>query len=207
MPRSVSYDVADQILPTCQGLPGRLSADSPAANPADGTVLIGPARCLRYRLDVPLVDVVGLTCRLRFRYPEPIVSSSLRILQLGDAFDLGLEPLTTCRALVRIRLQRIRHDLGQLANPGTRFAEVRFDWHISGKTFLRVDGRLVGYHDTLGRGSRLTIEDVTFGPAPALEQLPGQSPAQRYQLDDFSVRVLHGRPHRPRRHLTVVHRP
>ncbi|HEY9334243.1 hypothetical protein [Kribbella sp. NPDC050459] len=202
MPRSVSYEF-DEILPTCQGLPGSLAPGSPTADPADGTVLIGPARSLHYLLDTPLRDVVGLSCRLRIKYPAPTVSSSLRILQLGDAFDLGLEPLTTYRALVRVRLHQVRHDLGQLANPGTRFAELRLDWHTSGKTFLRVDGRLVGYHDTLGRGRRLTIEDVTFG---AVAVLP-DAPAQHYQLREFSVSALLARPRWPHRYRTVVHRP
>ncbi|MET9270656.1 hypothetical protein [Kribbella sp. NPDC003557] len=203
MPRSVSYEFPDQILPTCQGLPGSLAPGSPTADPADGSVRIGPARSLHYQLDTPLCDVIGLSCRVRIKYPTPTVTSSLQILQLGDAFDLGLEPLTTCRALVRVRLQQVSHDLGQVANPSTRFVELRFDWHTSGKTFLRVDGRLVGYHDTLGRGRRLSIADVTFGPATSLPQVP----AQQYQLDEFSVRALVGRPHRPHRHRTVVHRP
>lgn len=202
MPRSVSYEFED-ILPTCQGLPGSLAPGSATADPADGTLLIGPSRSLHYLLDTPLCNVVGLSCRLRIKYPAPTAGSSLRILQLGDEFDLGLEPLTTGRAVVRVRLQQVRHDLGQLANPGTRFAELRFDWHTSGKTFLRVDGRLVGYHDTLGRGRRLTIEDVTFGAATS----PLESPAQHYQLDEFSVRALLGRPHWPHRHRMVVHRP
>lgn len=204
MPRSVPYDeFADQVLPTCQGLPGSLAPGSPAADPADGTVPIGPSRSLHYLLDTPLSDVIGLSCVLRIKHPAPTVSSSLRILQLGDAFDLGLEPLTTCRALIRVRLQHVRHDLGQLATPSPHFVELRLDWHTSGKTFLRVDGRLVGYHDTLGRGRRLSIADVTFGPATALPE----SVAPQYQLDEFSVRALLGRPHRPHRYRTVVHRP
>jgi hypothetical protein len=202
MAPSVPYEFPDQLLPMCHGLPGSLAPGSPAADPADGTVLIGPDHSLHYRLDRPLADVVGLSCRLRIRHPAPPVTSSLAVLRLGDAFDLGLEPLTAWRSLVRVRVQRVSHDLGQLPISGPQFTELRFDWHIKGKTYLRVDGRLVGYHDTLARGSRLTIEDVTFGPAGS----HWDDPAQHYQLNDFSIRVLHGRPHHPRRHLTVVHR-
>ncbi|MEU8225707.1 hypothetical protein [Kribbella sp. NPDC048915] len=230
MPPSVPYEFPDQILPMCHGLPGSLSPGSPAADPADGTVVIGPAHSLRYRLDTPLADVVGISCRVRIRHLVPPVTSSLQILRLGDAFGLGLEPLTAWRALVRVRLQRVSHDLGQVPNLGARFMDLQFDWHIKGKTYLRVDGRLVGYHDTFARGSRLTIEDITFGPDVGLPGalpagLPGALPvqpatlrqdpagtlvadrAQSYQLDRFSVGVVLGRPHRPRRHLSVVHRP
>ncbi|MFD3403979.1 hypothetical protein ACFWUU_25055 [Kribbella sp. NPDC058693] len=200
MLRRVSSEFPDPVPPTCQGLPGSISPGAPTADPADGTLPIGPTRILRYRLDTPLLDVIGLSCLLRIKHPAPTVSSSLRILQLGDAFDLGLEPLTTRQALIRVKLQRVVHDLGQLPTPSTRFTELRLDWHTSGKTFLRVDGRLVGYHDRLGRNHRLSIEEVTFGSDTG-------APAAQYQLDEFSVRVLLSRPRWPRRHTTVVRRP
>jgi hypothetical protein len=206
MLRRVSSEFPDAVLPTCQGLPGSLSPGAPTADPSDGTLPIGPARSLRYQLDAPLVDVIGLSCLLRIKHPAPTVSTSLRILQLGDAFDLGLEPLTSRQALIRVRLQRVIHDLGQLPTPSARFAELRLDWHTSGKTFLRVDGRLVGYHDKLGRGHRLSIEEVTFGSDTGSPGSPG-SPGSQYQLDEFSVRVLLSRPRWRRRHTTVVRRP
>ncbi|MFI7061294.1 hypothetical protein ACIBL3_09945 [Kribbella sp. NPDC050124] len=186
----------DHDVQALQGLPGSLSPGSPALQPSDGAVLIAPGRGLNYVLDTPLVDVVGLSCRLRIRQTDPAVTSSLRILRLGNSFDLRLEPLTAFQALVRVRLHRIWHDIGQLPNSISRFADLRFDWHTSGKTYLRVNDRLVGYHDALSRGSRLTIEDVTFGSA---ESLPS-SPEQHYELGDFYVRALCRRSRWSRRH-------
>ncbi|MEV0288011.1 MULTISPECIES: hypothetical protein [unclassified Kribbella] len=189
----------DHDLRSLHGLPGTWSPASPALDPSDGTVLVAPGRALRYVLDTPLLDVVGISCRLRIKQPDPAVASSLRILRLGNSFDLRLEPLTTFQALVRVRLHRSRHDIGQLPNPTTHFVELRFDWHTNGKTYLRVDGRLVGYHDALSRGSRLTIEDVTFGSARSLPTCPDQ----HYELGDFYVRALSPRTRWSRRRTTA----
>jgi hypothetical protein len=194
------HEVPDRNIPSLQGLPGSLAPGSLAPSPSEDTVLIAPGRRLHYVLDTPLLDVIGVSCQLRFKHPARAVTSSVRILRLGDDFDLSLEALTTFQALVRIRLHRAWHDIGQLPSPSTRFAELRFDWHTSGKTYLRVDGRLVGYHDALSRGARLTIEDVTFGSP---ESLPA-SPDAHYQLGDFFVRTLSRRKLWPRRHPTVV---
>jgi hypothetical protein len=195
------HNFPDTNIRPLQGLPGSLSPGSLALSPSEGTVLIAPGRSLHYVLDTPLVDVIGVSCLLRFKHPGRTVNSSLRILRLGDEFDLSLEPLTTFQAGVRIRLHRAWHDIGQLPNPSTRFAELRFDWHTSGKTYLRVDGRLVGYHDALSRGARLSIEDVTFGSP---ESLPTSSDPH-YQLGEFFVRALSRRARRPQRHPAVVH--
>ncbi|HET6297172.1 MAG TPA: hypothetical protein VFG33_27550 [Kribbella sp.] len=153
-------------------------------------MLITPDRSLHYVLDTPLVDVIGISCLLRIRHPQQVLTSSRQIIRLGDAFELGLEPLTTFQALVRVRLQGRRHDLGQLASPNPRFAELRFDWHTSGKTYLRVDGRLVGYHDALSPGARLMIDDVAFG---FLESVP-PSPDPSNQIGRFFLRALRRRP-------------
>lgn len=193
----------DHNIRSLEGLPGSLSPSSLALSPSEGTLLIAPGRSLHYVLDTPLVDVIGVSCQLRIKHPGRTVSSSLRIIRLGDDFDLSLEPLTTRQALVRVRLHRVWHDIGQLPNPSTHFAELRFDWHTSGKTYLRVDGRLVGYHDALSRGSRLTIDDVAFGSP---ESVPA-APDPHYQLGEFFVRALSRRARRPRRHATAVRRP
>jgi len=189
------YEYSDQDPRSLLALPGRLSASSPAPQPSEGTVLITPDRSLHYVLDTPLVDVIGISCLLRIRHPQQVLSSSRQIIRLSDAFELGLEPLTTFQALVRVRLQGRRHDLGQLASPNPRFAELRFDWHTSGQTFLRVDGRLVGYHDALSPGARLTIDDVAFG---FLESVP-PSPDPSNQIGRFFLRALRRRPPWPRR--------
>lgn len=189
----------DHDVRSLQGLPGSLSPGSPTLDPSDGAVLIAPGRSLSYVLDTPLEDVVGLSCRLRIRQSDPAVTSSLPILRLGDSFDLRLEPLTAFQALVRVRLHRVWHDIGQLPNSISRFAELRFDWHTSGKTFLRVDGRLVGYHDALSRGSRLTIKDITFGSAGSLPTAADQP----YQLGEFYVRALSPRTRWSRRRTTA----
>ncbi|MEI8412273.1 MULTISPECIES: hypothetical protein [unclassified Kribbella] len=196
------HEFPDHNVRSFQGLPGSFSPDSPPLSPAEGTVLIAPGRGLRYVLDTPLLDVIGVSCLLRFKHPGPVDSSS-RIIGLGDEFDLRLERLTTFQALVLVRLHGAWHDIGQLPNPSTRFAELRFDWHTSGRTYLRVDGRLVGYHDALSRGSRLTIEDVTFGSPESLPTLSGP----RYQLGEFFVRALTRRTRWPRRRPADVRRP
>ncbi|WP_371402099.1 hypothetical protein OHA10_29875 [Kribbella sp. NBC_00662] len=184
-----------------RGLPGTWSPGPLAPGPAGGIATIAPGRSLHYVLDTPLVEVVGISCLLRFKHPGRIVDSSVRILRLGEAFELSLEPLTTFRALVRIRLHRSWHDIGQLANPATCFTELGFDWHTSGKTYLRVDGHLVGYHDALSRGARLSISDITFGsPEPVLT-----SPAPCYELGEFSVRTRTRRTRWPRRQPADVH--
>jgi hypothetical protein len=188
-------DFPDHNIRSLEGLPGSLSPSSLALSPSEGTVLIAPGRSLHYVLDAPLVDVIGVSCQLRFKHPGRTVSSSLRILRLGDDFDLSLEPLTTRQALIRVRLHGAWHDIGQLPNPTTHFAELRFDWHTSGKTYLRVDGRLVGYHDALSRGSRLSIESIPTVPDP------------HYQLGEFLVRALSRRGPWRRRHATAVRRP
>jgi hypothetical protein len=193
----------DHNIRSLEGLPGSLSPSSLALSPSVGTVLIAPGRSLHYVLDTPLVEVIGVSCQLRIKHPGRTVSSSLRIVRLGDDFDLSLEPLTTRQALVRVRLHRAWHDIGQLPNPSTHFAELRFDWHTSGKTCLRVDGRLVGYHDALSRGSRLRIDDVAFGSP---ESVPTATDPH-YQLGEFFVRALSRRARWPRRHATVVRRP
>ena len=193
----------DHNIRSLEGLPGSLSPHSLALSPSEGTVLIAPGRSLHYVLDTPLVDVIGVSCQLQLKHPGRTVSSSLRILRLGDEFDLSLEPLTSFQALVRVRLHRAWHDIGQLPNPSTHFAELRFDWHTSGKTYLRVDGRLVGYHDALSRGSRLTIEDVAFGSPASIPSAPDP----RYQLGEFFVRALSRRRHWGRRRATAVRRP
>lgn len=178
-------DFPDHNIRSLQGLPGGLSPASLPLSPSEGTVLIAPGRSLHYVLDAPLVEVIGVSCRLRMKHPGRTVSSSVRILRLGDAFELSLEPLTSFQAVIRVRLNRAWHDIGQLPNPSTHFVELRFDWHTSGKTYLRVDGRLVGYHDALSRGSRLTIEDVAFGSP---ESVPA-SADPHYQLGEFFVRA------------------
>jgi hypothetical protein len=187
------HEFPDHDIRSLQGLPGRLSPGSPTLDPSDGTVLIAAGRSLHYILDTPLLDVFGVSCRLRFEHPGRAVSSSLQILRLGDAFELSLEPLTTFQALIRVRLRRAWHDIGQLPIPTTRRTDLRFDWHTSGKTYIRVDGRLVGYHDALSRGSRLTISDVTFGSPESLPTAPGG-----YQLSEFFVRALSRRARWPR---------
>ncbi|TCC07808.1 hypothetical protein [Kribbella soli] len=196
------HEFPDHDVRSLQGLPGTWSSESLALGSSGDTMLIAPGRSLRYVLDTPLVDVIGVSCQLRFKHPGRAVTSSVRILRLGDEFDLSLEPLTTFQALVRIRLHGAWHDIGQLPSPSTRFAELRFDWHTSGKTYLRVDGRLVGYHDALSRGARLTISDIAFGSP---ESLP-TSPDPLYQLGDFFVRTLSRRTRWPRRHPAAVRR-
>jgi hypothetical protein len=196
------HEFADGDIRSIRGLPGSLSPGSAALSPSGGTMLISPGRSLHYVLETPLLDVVGVSCLVRFRRPGQAVDSSVQILRLGDEFILSLEPLTTFQALVRVRVHRVWHDIGQLPNPSSRFAELRFDWHTNGKTFFRVDGRLVGYHDALSRGSRLTIEDVAFGPPDSFATVPDS----HYQLGEFSVRALRRHP-RWRRHGTTVHTP
>ncbi|MEV4262587.1 hypothetical protein [Kribbella sp. NPDC049584] len=184
-----------------QGLPGSLSPGSLALSPSEGIILIAPGRSLQYVLETPLLDVVGVSCSVRFRHPGRAVSSSVRIIRLGEEFMLSLEPLTTFQALVRVRVHRVWHDIGQLPNPSSSFVELGFDWHTSGKTYLRVDRRLVGYHDALSRGSRLTIEDVAFGSPES----PAGSSDPHYQLGEFSVRALSRHARWPRRHVAAVH--
>lgn len=196
------YEYSDQDPRSLLALPGHLSASSPASEPSEGAVLITPDRSLHYVLDAPLVDVIGISCLLRIRLPDQELSSSRQIIRLGDAFELGLEPLTTFQALVQVRIQGRRHYLGQLATPSPRFAELRIDWHTSGKTYLRVDGRLVGYHDALGSGARLRITDVAFG---FLEPVP-PSPDPSNQIGRFSLRVLRRRPPWPRRRSSASSR-
>ncbi|MER7251279.1 hypothetical protein [Kribbella sp. NPDC000426] len=197
------HEFADTNIRSFQGLPGNLSPGSLAPSPSDGVLLIAPGRSLHYVLETPLLDVAGVSCVVRFRHPAQAVDSSVRILRLGDEFVLGLEPLTKFQALVRVRVHRVWHDIGQLPTPSSRFAEVRFDWHTNGKTYFRVDGRLVGYHDALSRGSRLTISDVAFGAPESL----ATSPDPHYQLGEFSVRALSRHARWPRRHASGVRKP
>jgi hypothetical protein len=194
------HEFEDHQVRTLQGLPGSLSPHSLTLEPSDGIVLIAPDRSLHYVLDTPLVEVVGISCRLRFERPGVAVSSTVHILRLGKAVELSLEPLTSYQALVRVRVHRKYHDLGQLPNSNTHFVELRLDWHTNGKTYLRVDGRLIGYHDALSRGSRLTIEDVAFG---GLKSGPTATDS-RYQLGEFGIRALNRRSYWPRRNGTAV---
>ncbi|MGW7680720.1 hypothetical protein ACWGID_08285 [Kribbella sp. NPDC054772] len=189
------HEFPDHQVETLHGLPGRLAPNSLVLEPSAGIVLIAPGRSLHYVLDTPLTEVVGVSCRLRFERPGLAVSSSVPILRLGNAVELSLEPLTTYQALVRVQVHRKYHDLGQLPNASTHFVELRLDWHTNGKTYLRADGRLIGYHDAFSRGSRLTIEDVTFGR-------PGSVPTAtdaRFQLGEFFIRALNRRTYWPRR--------
>jgi len=142
-------------------------------------------RSHHYVLDEPVIDVIGLSCLVRISHPRQVLGSSSQIVRVGDAFELGLEPLTTFRAFVRVRIQGRQHDLGQLPVLHPNFAELRLDWHTSGKTYLRVDGRLIGYHDALGAGARLTITDVAFGfPEPV-----SATPDPDNRIDQFYLRV------------------
>jgi hypothetical protein len=194
------HEFADRNPGSIQGLPGSLSPDSLALSPSEGIILIAPGRSLQYVLETPLLDVIGVSCSVRFRHPGRAVSSSVRIIRLGEEFSLSLEPLTTFRALVRVRVHRVWHDIGLLPNPSSNFTELRFDWHTSGKTYFRVDGRLVGYHDALSRGCRLTIADVAFGSPESL----ATSSEPHYQLGEFSVRTLSRHARWPRRQAATV---
>jgi len=135
--------------------------------------------------------------------------AGLEALLAGRTLDPGLGPFArrasdAVTGRVRVFFTLLAHydrlaDAARAEPDG--FVLTHGEPHLA--NFLRVDGRLVGYHDTLGRGRRLTIEDVTFG---AVAVLP-DAPAQHYQLREFSVGAVSFRKKWTHRYRTVVHRP
>jgi hypothetical protein len=160
---------------------------------------IVPGRGFRYLLEDTLDQVIGISGRVRVRFPFPGGSPHpIPIMQLGNQveFQIFQKPLeinpgvaaTAPLGTARLRIGQTVVELGTvnlLPMPPFWFTELRFDWHTSGPTRLLQDGKLVGYHNAVEPGIWFDIPDVRFG-------MPDLTPATEpgYSISRVFVHVL-----------------
>jgi hypothetical protein len=185
------HEFPDEDIHSLQALPGSLTVGPVALHPQGGAVQITPGRGFRYDLRHPLRDVIGVSCRIRLRYPFQGVAGG-PVVRLGNAVRLlALTfPAPNNALFVRVRVGETELDLGgpgiRLAVPFPQYVELRFDWHTSGQAYLRADGRLVRYHNALSPAARFTVADITLGlpDADATQSRP------RYEIGRLFIRAL-----------------
>jgi hypothetical protein len=187
----------DEDIGSLQALPGSLTPDTLALNPHRGGVQITPGRGFEYSLAQPLDDIIGVSGRVRLRYPIQGVTHPVPIMRAGDTAAFGVQPLpldpgainppelaAPARTLLRIEATEVQ--LGVVMLPHRRFVNLRFDWHTSGQARLLLDGRLVGYQNALSPAARLTVADIAFG----LADWPSTATSPRYEVGRLFVRAL-----------------
>jgi hypothetical protein len=185
------HEFPNEDIRSLQALPGSLTFGAVPLSPRDGAVQISPGRGFRYVLRDPLRDVIGVSCRIRLRYPFQGVAGG-PVVRLGDAVRVLVLtfPAPDSALFVRVRVGETELDLGgpgiRLALPFPQFVELRFDWHTSGQAYLRADGRLLRYHNALSPAARLTVADITLG----LPDSPATSIHPRYEIGRLFIRAL-----------------
>ena len=180
------HEFRDRNIRSVQALPGSVIAASPALAPADGMVSVRPGRGFQYRLADPLTEVVGVSCRVRFRFPFQGTTNAARLVALQPSFELFVHGTT--HGVIRVRA-RVGQAVVELADPfitDPAFMDLRFDWHTTGQAFLRVDNELVGYQNQYMPGGRFQVTDVAFG----LLDVDPAIPTPRYDLAKVFIRAL-----------------
>ncbi len=162
-------------------------------------VWITPGRGFKYVLENNLDQVIGVSGRVRVRFPFPGGSDNpFPIMELGDQvkFNILQKPLevnprvaaTTPAGTALLRIGQTELELGTvdlLPMPPFWFTELRFDWHTSGPTRLLQNGKMVGYHNAVEPGLWFDIPSVTFG----MPDLPSAT-EPGYAISRVFVRVL-----------------
>jgi hypothetical protein len=159
------------------------------------TVQITPGRGFEYSLAEPLDEVIGISGRLRLRYPIQTGINPVPIMRVGDMAEFTIRPFldplfnpaevaAPARGFLRIGQTEIA--LGVIVFAHRRFIDVRFDWHSSGQARLLQDGRLVGYQNAVASTAQLEVNKVVFG----LPNAPIGARNPRYEIGRVFVRVL-----------------
>lgn len=155
---------------------------------------IKPGLGFTYGLAEPLDRVVGVSGRLRVRYPVQAVTAPVTLMDVG--VDVGFriqpqpnpavggEPASLAHGLLRVGPTEV--DLGVVRLPHRRYVDLRFDWHTSGQARLVLNRRLVGYHHAVAPGAELDVNGVGFG----LAGLPPTATNPRYQVGRVFVRAM-----------------
>jgi hypothetical protein len=190
------HEFPSEDIRSLQALPGSLTPGTLALNPHEGKVQITPGRGFRYVLGAPLRDVIGVSCRIRVRYPIQGVLHPVSLVRVGEDVEFAVRPLPfdagshpdelagEARSLLRIGSAEV--DLGLVVLPHRRFVELRLDWHTSGQAYLRADGHLVAYHNAVAPAARFEVDDVAFG----LPNAPTSATNPRYEIARLFVRAL-----------------
>jgi hypothetical protein len=194
--RSVFLHEFDGGVDNFHALPGNATAASFALFSSGGdpvSVQITPSRGFEYELSQPLNEVIGVSGRIRLRYPLQGVSAPVPILRVGPMSEFRLQPLPgvgaaglTGPARGLLRVGATESELGVLELPHRHFVDVRFDWHTSGQSRLVQDGRLLGYQNAMEPGGEFAVDRIDFG----LPGAPTTATNPRYQVAKVFVRVL-----------------
>ena len=150
------HEFIDHKLSNFQAVAGHATPASfgltPKPAPISGinSVAVVPGKGFEYLLEQPLEQIIGISCHLRVSYPLPNPASShvraVNILSLGPkAFiqllavpELVPDPNKTT-AMTGLFIGQSSASMGLVKLPASSFTDLRFDWHTSGKTYLRVD--------------------------------------------------------------------
>ncbi len=199
------HEFLDSNIRNFQAIAGKPTPSSltltPIPSPPLRTNAVGitPGRGFEYTLAQPLDQVIGISGRVRLRFPFQAGSDSpIPIMKVGEHAELNLlqKPLVAHSdfsafaplATVLLRIGSTNVGLGTvslLPQPPSFFSELRFDWHTSGQARLLQDGRLVGYHNAVAPSVRLDVNNLVFGmPDVPLATKPN------YAIGRVFVRVL-----------------
>ncbi|WP_329439749.1 hypothetical protein [Streptomyces canus] len=180
------HEFPDEDIHSLQAVPGALTAASLALHPSGGSVTVTPISRFRYVLRTPLRDVIGVSCRLKLRYPFQGPAEPEPLIRLGTFVRLSVQPTASDQMLVRVKIAGTELRLALPVYPFPQFALLRFDWHTSGQVSVSVDGQLIGYHNALSASARFAVDDLSVGRGD-----PDQSLTyQRYEIGRLLVRVL-----------------
>ena len=136
-------------------------------------------------LEIPLQEVIGISCRARLLFPVNQGSQRFPVFRLGGAAAIYLfrAPGASPDATVALLIGSTRAaNLGKIELPTRGFVECRFDWHTTGQARVLVGGRLVAYHNNVAPGAMLTVDQIGFGA-----WVPSTA---SYRIDRVFVRVL-----------------
>lgn len=196
------HEFIDHRISNFQAVAGKLTSGSlalaPSPDKASGinSVPITPGKGFEYVLAKPLQQVIGISGRVRLKYPffRPKITTPVPILRIGDMAEFrllqdppvinqGFDVANPVKGILRIGQTEV--ELGTINLSPRFFGDVRFDWHTSGQARLFQDGRLVGYHNAVAPSLQLDITGVVFGiPNAPLAREPG------YRVGRVFVRAL-----------------
>lgn len=171
-----------------------MGAQGGAAGNRDTSVSVTPGTGFSYQFAEPLAEVIGVSIRLRLRYPVQGITDPVPLVQLGDGVEIRIQPFIDPQfnraelgapAKGLLRLGTSEFDLGGLILPHRRFTDIRFDWHSSGQARLLQNKKLIGYQHSVATQSHFELNGIRFG----LLDLPAVS-NPRYQLQYVFVRAM-----------------
>ena len=193
------HEFPDQDIRHFQAVDGDLDATSfsltptPISNPGQNSIQIAPGSGFRYWLQDPQNEVIGVSIRVRLRYPIQVITGPVRLVTLGNDIALEIEPISAplfdgplaAAANARLKLGTNHHDIGTLIFAHRDFTTIRVDWHTSGQVRLSQDNVLAGYRHSVAPASQFEFDVLEFG----LPDIP-VSTNPRYQVTYVFVRAL-----------------